>query len=1071
MAEKRGLKGLEEWCRRITEGYDDVRIKDMSHSWRDGLAFCAIIHHFVPDLIDFNSLSKENILHNNSLAFGIAEKQLGIPALLDAEDMVNCIEPDRLSIATYLSQLYQYFEGGGNKRFSDSSKFLKQEFHTQNFQNDSIKKLGGTVTEFPSRKKYETCQSCKHRVFILERLMVDGKLYHRTCFKCCRCQALLKPGAYNEGEVPGTYECTICPRDEEAESLQADLSVNESEEKSNIPLDSSENITRKESFQTKRVSDTFTKARKVFLQNNLNKETEIKLHKESFHKRENIPESNYLKNNGEIEETDRSFDLKKKETDRSFDLKKEETEDQTSLEMNKSEKISNQMPLLKKPPIAKKPDFSHISKCSNSSRENDNSENIEDNLLSKDTAKTDISSPLKYQSVFNTYKPFIYSQNEETKSIHLKSLQRSISEQKCETNDQIKSISELPVIKSSKENVPFLSRSLLRTTSENNIQQTAKLSRLSEALLFPTKGKENEELENVLHSKWSKQGTYHKMYSNKSFTNLTDLKNSFSKKTDSSNDEYGNLEFPCEKIKIGDSGSEKDIESNIICEDEKKEVDSVCVKEEDKLVCNEKNEEIDTKNDTSIENNEKLDSIKLHNETDEQKINISKSQVIEVLQSNTSEVTSELSDSVKIDYPIDLNPFGDDDDESEMTAKENYPDDLNPFDTSEDEDDDDETLSLNKSSILSTDSCNVSIDNDEYDRNFNPFYSSDDDCKSNGSDIHSHSSFDSHYSSSNISELRNEIKKKRKAPLPPTLPQSLLNKENLRNEFKTDKKIQMKQIKPSPRLSQKKIAPKPPVSIDDKQNTTDSEVSENVQNKLEKEGKNVELSIQPVTSKPKQWRRKKRPAPSVPVPRKREIKMIPIENIKAEMLDIEKKQQQLEKRGRELEMLIREREDSEISMEEEKAILDLFELVNLKNALFRRQAELMYIKRSQRLEEEQVEIEFQIRCLMNKPANERREEDALKEEELLQRLLDVVEQRNEIVDTIEMDRKRELQEDKSIKEHMDQKQTEMKEKWKGTLKKKIKNKDKTKSKGKNKKQSSSKGEQTKKDSKHKKNWF
>ncbi|KAH3765877.1 alpha-actinin A [Pelomyxa schiedti] len=106
---KKGQEALLSWCKKCTEGYKDVNVANFHMSWKDGLAFCAMIHHYHPEAMNFSALRKENIAENNRIAFETGER-LGIPALLDVEDMVDLPKPEQFSIMTYLSQFYHKFE-------------------------------------------------------------------------------------------------------------------------------------------------------------------------------------------------------------------------------------------------------------------------------------------------------------------------------------------------------------------------------------------------------------------------------------------------------------------------------------------------------------------------------------------------------------------------------------------------------------------------------------------------------------------------------------------------------------------------------------------------------------------------------------------------------------------------------------------------------------------------------------------------------------------------------------------------------------------------------------------------
>jgi len=109
----KGTQALLIWCKRNTEGYKNVSVQNFHSSWRDGLAFCALVHKFHPESINFNSLSTENCIKNNQIAFTAAEK-LGVPSLLEAEDMIIEPKPDQFSVMTYISQMYHVFETKSN---------------------------------------------------------------------------------------------------------------------------------------------------------------------------------------------------------------------------------------------------------------------------------------------------------------------------------------------------------------------------------------------------------------------------------------------------------------------------------------------------------------------------------------------------------------------------------------------------------------------------------------------------------------------------------------------------------------------------------------------------------------------------------------------------------------------------------------------------------------------------------------------------------------------------------------------------------------------------------------------
>ncbi|KAG5447247.1 Smoothelin [Clonorchis sinensis] len=98
------------WCKMLTKDYPNVTITNFGSSWADGLAFCALIHHFYPDAFDYSKLSPENRKENFELAFDTAEKMGNIAPLLEISDLMRMKVPDWKCIFTQIQLYYRRFQ-------------------------------------------------------------------------------------------------------------------------------------------------------------------------------------------------------------------------------------------------------------------------------------------------------------------------------------------------------------------------------------------------------------------------------------------------------------------------------------------------------------------------------------------------------------------------------------------------------------------------------------------------------------------------------------------------------------------------------------------------------------------------------------------------------------------------------------------------------------------------------------------------------------------------------------------------------------------------------------------------
>ncbi|XP_063774536.1 EH domain-binding protein 1 isoform X3 [Pseudophryne corroboree] len=129
-------QSLLTWCKEVTKTYRGVKITNFTTSWRNGLAFCAILNYFRPDLIDYKSLNPQDIKENNKKAYdGFAS--IGISRLLEPSDMVLLAIPDKLTVMTYLYQIRAHFSGQELNVVQIEENSSRSTYKVGNYETDT----------------------------------------------------------------------------------------------------------------------------------------------------------------------------------------------------------------------------------------------------------------------------------------------------------------------------------------------------------------------------------------------------------------------------------------------------------------------------------------------------------------------------------------------------------------------------------------------------------------------------------------------------------------------------------------------------------------------------------------------------------------------------------------------------------------------------------------------------------------------------------------------------------------------------------------------------------------------
>ncbi|CDW56773.1 VAB 10A protein [Trichuris trichiura] len=161
-------EGLLQWAQQVTQGYPGVNLVNFTTSWSDGLALCAIMHHYRPSMINWRDVRRRMSARERlETAFRLAENEFGVTKLLDPED-VDVELPDEKSVMTYVSSLYDALES------ADAEQQYDHEFNQYCSQAHTLYTwIKRQIENYTHQSSFLTSADAKKDLAELERFRAE----------------------------------------------------------------------------------------------------------------------------------------------------------------------------------------------------------------------------------------------------------------------------------------------------------------------------------------------------------------------------------------------------------------------------------------------------------------------------------------------------------------------------------------------------------------------------------------------------------------------------------------------------------------------------------------------------------------------------------------------------------------------------------------------------------------------------------------------------------------------------------------------------------------------------------